>query len=315
MKNQLISKLQRKISYYKSQFGEYRKRERRMFKGNDNPDKTFYVICFDYDTQGLFAIVKSILSHIIYAIDKGWIPVVDLKNYSCQYQQDGENVWELFFEQPFGYTLDDIQTSKNIIRSYYGMYPYNKYDFYVDVLDHPEKCKRIAQYYKKYIKPQPKVLECMEKTLVDLHIDNKTLGVLCRGTDYLTRQPKYHPRQPDPEIVIDDAQKFMKCNGYDSIFVATEDEIVLDMFKKIFGDRLKFISQPRLRLNDSHHFLSDIKTANDIRNQIALDYYTALYILSHCPAILAGRTAGTLGAVFMSEGFEWSKFYDLGYYE
>ena len=309
-----IASFQRRKSYYISRLKEYKKRERRMSYGKDNPGMTFYVVGFDYDTQGLFAIVKSVLSHIMYGVDKGWIPVVDLKNYKCQYHKEGENAWELFFQQPCGYTLDDIQRSKHVVRSYYGMYPYNSYDFYVDVLDRPEECKRIAEAYKKYIKPQPKVMEYMEKAKRDLHIDNKTLGVLCRGTDYLNRKPKYHPKQPKPEIIINDACLIMEQKGYDSLFVATEDEQVLDMFKKRFGDKIRYINQPRITLEDNQQYLTDVKTGIDIRNRIALDYYTALYILSHCPAILAGRTAGTLGAVFMSEGYEWEKFYDLGYY-
>ena len=315
MRYRLISKLQGGFSHYKSRLTEYEKRERRKTYGTENPNITFYVISFDYDTQGLFAIVKSILSHVMYAVDKGWIPVVDLKNYNCQYQQKGENAWELFFEQPCGYTLDDILRSKNIIRSYYGMYPYNKYDFYDDVLDRPEECKRLADIYKNYIKPQPIVLQYMQKTANDLQIDDKTLGVLCRGTDYLRRKPQYHPRQPEPEMVINDAVDFMHQKGYESVFIATEDEIVLDLFKKKFGDKLRYINQPRLKLSDGQQYLSDIKTDNDVRRQMALDYYTALYVLSQCPAILAGRTAGTLGAVFMSKGYEWAKFYDLGNYD
>lgn len=315
MYHQFFSKVQRGLSNLRSRIEEYKKRERKKAYGKDNPNKTFYIICFDYDTQGLFAIVKSVLSHVMYAVNKGWIPVVDLKNYSCQYQQKGENAWELFFEQPCGYTLDDIKCSKNIVRSYYGMYPYNKYDFYVDVLDRPEECKRLAGIYKKYIKPQQNVLEYMWKTANDLHINGKTLGVLCRGTDYLKRKPQYHPRQPEPELVIEDAIEVMQQNGYESVFVATEDEIVLDLFKKKFRDKLRYINQLRLKLNDGQQYLSDVITNDELRRQMALDYYTALYILSRCPALLAGRTAGTLGALFMSEGFEWSKYYNLGYYD
>lgn len=315
MKYNPISSFQRRVSYYLSSIKEYKKRERRVSYGKESSDKTFYLISFDYDTQGLFAIVKSVVSHIMYAIDRGWIPIVDLKNYSCQYQLDGDNTWEQFFQQPCGYTLDDIQRCKHIVRSYYGMYPYNSYDFYVDILDRPVEFKRIAEAYKKYIKPQPKVMEYMEKAKRDLHIDNKTLGVLCRGTDYLNRKPKYHPRQPEPEMVINDASLIMKQNGYESLFIATEDEKVLDMFKKRFRDKIRYIDQPRVTLEDGQQYLSDVKTKVNIKNEIALDYYTALYILSQCPAILAGRTAGTLGAVFMSEGYEWEKFYDLGYYD
>ena len=122
----IFRKIHRRLQSLRSKVKEYHKRERIYHYGNENPDKIFYIICFDYETQGLFAIVKSVLSHIMYAVDKGWIPVVDLKNYSCQYQQKGENSWELFFEQPCGYTLEDISRSNRVVISYYGMYPYNQ---------------------------------------------------------------------------------------------------------------------------------------------------------------------------------------------
>ena len=308
-------KFKNKIVQFKSRFIEFRKRERRLSFGNEFPDKTFYIISYDYDTQGLFAIVKSVLSHIMYATEKGWLPVVDLKNYNCQYQEKGKNAWELFFLQPCDYSLEDIRHCKNAIRSYYGMYPYNRYDFYVNILDIPDECARIARVYKQYINPQPKLQEHMDKMLCYLQIDNKTLGVLCRGTDYLKRKPQFHPRQPEPCDVINDAKAMMKERGYQSVFVATEDNSVLDMFKVEFGSKLRYIDQPRLDLTRSQQYLSDIPMESTTRQQIGVDYYTALYVLSRCPAILAGRTAGTLGAVFMSDGFEWSKFYELGSYE
>lgn len=311
----LVGKVWKKLLALKARADDYRKRERKLRYGKENSDKTFYVIGYDYDTQGLFAIVKSVLSHIMYAVDKGWIPVVDLKNYSCQYRKEGENVWEKFFEQPCGYTLENISKSKNVVKSYYGMYPYNKYDFYVDILDSPKKYNSIAEAYKKYIKPTFKNLKAMQEVMRKLDIDEHTLGVLCRGTDYTTRKPHNHPRQPEPRVVIQDAIKFISENHYTKVFVATEDQKVLDMFKETFGNRLRYIEQSRLDLSASQQFLSEVKTDAKTKLKIAFDYYTALYVLAHCPSILAGRTAGTLGAVFMSDGFYKAKFYDLGYYD
>lgn len=311
----IFRKIHRRLQSLRSKVKEYHKRERIYHYGNENPDKIFYIICFDYETQGLFAIVKSVLSHIMYAVDKGWIPVVDLKNYSCQYQQKGENSWELFFEQPCGYTLEDISRSNRVVISYYGMYPYDTYDFYVDILDSPEKYKSIAEAYRKYIKPNAKVRNIMQETLKDLNIDNQTLGILCRGTDYINRKPHNHPRQPEPKIVIQDAKAFLAENQYSKVFVATEDQKVLDEFKKTFGNQLKYINQPRIELNSNQQFIAEINIAASDKIKMAVDYYTALFVLSRCPSILAGRTAGTLGAVLMSDGYRISKFYDLGYYD
>lgn len=311
----IYDKISTRLFHVRNRIQEYHKRERTKHYGSENSDKTFYVIGYDYDTQGLFAIVKSVLSHVMYAVDKGWIPVVDLKNYKSQYRYEGQNAWELFFEQPCGYSLEDISKSKNIIKSYYGMYPYNKYDFYVDILDYPDKIKPIADAYKKYIRPSSEVLKSMLEECEMLGIDDKTLGVLCRGTDYTSRKPHNHPCQPEPQNVIEDAKTFLKQNNYSKVFVATEDQSVLDMFKRAFGDRLRYVSQSRLKLSENQQFLSEVKIELSAKLKMAQDYYTALYVLSRCPSILAGRTAGTLGAVLMSKGFINSKFYNLGYYK
>lgn len=311
----IISKTLRKVCSTKRKWKEWRKRERHYSYGEEHPDKTFYVICYDYDTQGLFAIVKSVLSHIMYAIDKGWIPIVDLKNHKSQYKLGDENTWELFFEQPGGYSLSDIKKSQHIIKSYYGMYPHGTYDFYVDILDSPSKYRPISKVYKQYIRPNAKTQSIMNSMLTSLGIDNKTLGVLCRGTDYLLRKPHNHPRQPEPEDIIRDTKKLMEENGYDKIFLATEDVKILNLFISEFDDKLKYINQPRLKLANDKNFISDIDISSEKKYEIALNYYTALYILSKCPAIIAGRTAGTLGAVFMSEGYRYSHFYNLGYYD
>ena len=311
----IISKTLRKVCSIKRKLQEWKKRERHYSYGSENLDKTFYIISYDYDTQGLFAIVKSVLSHIMYAVDKGWIPVVDLKNHKSQYKEGDENTWELFFEQPGGFSLSDIEKSHNIIKSYYGMYPNNTYDFYVDILDYPSKYERISKIYKEYIRPNAKTLSVMNSMKKNLEIDNNTLGVLCRGTDYLLRKPHNHPRQPQPETVIHDAKKFIEEHRYDKIFVATEDAEILNLFVREFGEKLKYIDQPRIELTKDKNFISDIELSADRRYEIALNYYTALYILSNCTAIIAGRTAGTLGAVFMSEGYRYSHFYNLGYYD
>ena len=97
----------------------WRIRERKATFGEDNPDKTFYIYGFEDNIGGIWWHINKVLMHIAYAKDKGYILVVDMKNYMSQYQLRENlgivNVWELFFKQPFGYTLEDIKSSKNIV--------------------------------------------------------------------------------------------------------------------------------------------------------------------------------------------------------
>lgn len=94
-------------------------REHRVSLGSKNADKTFYVIGWNDEAGGLFWLVNKVCMHIAYALDYGYIPVVDLKNYTTQYtEKEGDkrkNVWEMFFKQPAGYGLEDVIGSKNVI--------------------------------------------------------------------------------------------------------------------------------------------------------------------------------------------------------
>ena len=83
--------------------------------------KKFYVISVTYNIEGLFAIVNSVINHCIYAKKQGYIPVINMKHYKNQYFKDNkaykDNSWEYFFEQPAGYTLDDIKEEDEFIIS------------------------------------------------------------------------------------------------------------------------------------------------------------------------------------------------------
>jgi len=78
----------------------YKKNEVIRTNGKDHADKVFYVIGFDEGWCGLYAIVMHQLTHIAYALDNGYIPVIDLCNFKNIYLQDyllgKENSWEYF---------------------------------------------------------------------------------------------------------------------------------------------------------------------------------------------------------------------------
>ena len=101
-----------RTSYYK---------EKRKSYGTENEDKTFYVIrrMDSYIGCGLFSHVITTVGRIKYALDHNMIPVVDMMNYPNLYISKKElhkiNPWEYYFEQPEGYTMEDVQHSKNVV--------------------------------------------------------------------------------------------------------------------------------------------------------------------------------------------------------
>lgn len=177
-------------------YWHYATREKKKKYGNENKDKVFYVIGQKERTGGLWWIVNKVVMHLAYADDKGYIPVVDYKNFWTLYHNDDElnkvNVWEKFFLQPAGYTLDDIKHSANIIISDQYSSPSEKYfmgntSFY----DDPSRLEYFRFIFRKYIRfsESTHIFLETEKEKI-LPEGQRVLGVLCRGTDYLLNKPR-----------------------------------------------------------------------------------------------------------------------------
>ncbi|MDR3162696.1 MAG: hypothetical protein LBT81_02405, partial [Helicobacteraceae bacterium] len=84
------------------------------------PEDTFYVIRRPEPGAGLFSNFRWVLGHILYALEKNYIPVVDMQNYKTYYNEfepinGSKNAWEYYFEQPEPYTLEQVYKGKNVV--------------------------------------------------------------------------------------------------------------------------------------------------------------------------------------------------------
>ena len=306
-------------------YKRWKSREHHLTLGNDNQDKTFYIIGYEDKAGGLFWLINKVAMHIAYAIDKHYIPIVDYMNYNTQYTNPDElhkrNIWEEFFEQPAGYSLCDIQHSRHIIINRQEPAPHPKYlmgqeEFY----DNPDRIKYFHDIFHQHIKynvQTKKYLENLRRQLIPE--GKKTVGVLCRGTDYVAIRPKGHPIQPSPDEVVKEVKKVMEMKHCDYVFLATEDEDIIEIFQNNFASQLLFIPQERLRGSkmSGEYYLAQEKEKNHFtkdRHKDALNYLAAIYILGHCNCFIGGRTGGTKGVLLTANDFEYCKIYNLGLY-
>ena len=116
-----VKKVFQKITFLNEPYTRWKWRERRVSYGKENPDKTFYVIRRASCKVGLFSHVMTNMGLVKYALDRGYIPVIDMQNTKNTYLEPDQvgkvNAWEFYFEQPCGYSLRDIKKSKNVILS------------------------------------------------------------------------------------------------------------------------------------------------------------------------------------------------------
>lgn len=125
----------------------------------------------------------------------------------------------------------------------------------------------------------------------------KTLGVLARGTDYVTMNlgaDRAHARADQMITVID---KWIKEDGYEKIFLATEDQDNFDKIKAAFPGKVIAISQERMSVKDMkkkgaaliYEFEQKSNQGQayaDALEDTTVNYFYALYILSKCDAFL-----------------------------
>jgi len=308
----------------------YKIRDRKVKLGNDNKDKTFLVIRDDNRFSGIGSILSLVITNIIYARKLGYIPVVDLLNVESQYHDKVkvgvENAWEYYFLQPSNYNLQDISNSKNVIISIgesgnkkiinkrniaNKIYLFDKENINV-ILEY-------KKYYKEYIKFIPEIKEKFENDYIKI-LKNKgrVLGVIGRGTDFISKKPKNHRVIPEPSVLLNKVIEIYKQEKFDYIYLATEDNDIFKLFKDEFSDKMLDNEQKRISQSDieNHYRLSDAEFDYGERQKykLGIDYLSSINLLSKCSGICGGVTSATAIAYIMSNGYEFEYFFDLGIY-
>ena len=266
---------------------------------------------------GFFSYYCVFIECVIPYIINGDIPIIDLNSYGNIYNNFkpniSENPWELYFHQPFGYKLNEVKKKAKKIKYYECFKKVNSYD---NIYNY----KNIIQFWHNISKiffPLKKIMINKAKKIRKKLFNNSQnlLGILIRGTDFISSKTKSHPIPPKPEIVIRDVKKMDKENKYKFLFIATEDDLIREKFKKEFGNKIKFL-QYKKKLNwdyNSTKFLG--QNALLIGNKEFTEIYILnIIILSKCLDIIGGICNGLFGVFTISNGFRNTKIYDLGVY-
>ena len=191
----------------------------------------------------------------------------------------------MFFHQPFNFKLNNvIKNGKNI--KYFNCpnnyFRPNEYIFSNKVLN--DFWHNIANIY---IPLRIEIINEKNKIKTKLFKGSKNiLGILVRGTDYISLRPKGHPIPPNKELVIKDIIDFDKKNKYDFFFISTEDDMLREVFIKKFGHKLNI--------------------------QFIKIYLLNIIILSECIDIIGARTSGAIGIFIFKNGFRYNKMYNIG---
>ena len=325
IKNKGLKKSYRRICYL------YHNRMRKCKFGDKNPDKVFYVIrgidhhskYYDGVALNLLANYSYVLSHLIYAEKKGWIPLIDQRNDPVNVQEDfmingTNNPWEYFWKQPTSYSLEDVYRSSNVILSKREWYAPGNLEY--DIHLHTDLCT-VNRYHKLMDTIQ---LNHATQKYVDGNIAKllngrgKILGISLRRGGHSKADSFHaskHPIQPTPEQLAKLVQNRLIKWNMDAVFLATEEQQYIEYFKDIFGEKLIYLD--RKRYNNWRVYTENENPLyqKGSRYQTALDYLTEMELLASCQGLIGSITSGLRYAIFKNNlVYEHIELLDNGYF-
>jgi len=266
--------------------------------GDQNPDLTFLVI--GGHTAGLYSIIHNVVGYLIYSDQRGFIPVIDYTNHPTFYHYNGEkvNVYEHFFNQPTLYSLKEVYQSKIVIHT-----PTTFSNDYSSIHEHiinkdVEKILQINRIFKKYIQYNDLTSMFIENRISLLQSQN-LIGVYVRGTDY-SYAPGHH-RQPVISKIFDAIDELLeKYVIIDGIYLATEDQTILDSFISRYSDRLFFQKKNRIDCFTPGQRIKPTSSAADSKDEIIMqgrEYLADIEILSRLKFFISGINNGSAAVI------------------
>lgn len=322
LKQIISSKLKNRLGRFKKKTNH--KNDERNY-GEKNPDIVFYVIKRENENLGLLSYFNTNLGHINYAINNGWIPIIDMKNYPNSYLESNEvgrkNAWEFYFQQPYGehWTLDEVYQSKHV-RFSGNQIEMIRPDDDMDFLMNPYAQRYWNKIYTTYCKINSIIENEVEQFYENEFMKfigkgERILGVLLRGTDYYALRPKAHPIQPDIEEAVNIIAKRLEEWNCSRIYLVTEDIKILQEIQKRFGNQVFRYSSQMYKYSGSG-YISDAQDngRDNDKYEHGKEYLCSVLLLTKCNCFLGGRTSGTVAMHVMSKGFEHEEFFDYGRY-
>lgn len=258
-----------------------------------NKDKIIYYINENNEKLGFFATYRHIIEFLYFADICGYTPVVNIGK-NCAYYEDTilrtNNVFEYYFEQPSDITINEVGHSNKVITSdnihremveliftgKRGQYDYNKrYKYFM------------SKIVSKYLKFNYTTQKFLDYGLQMLEFgQGQVLGIHIRGTDY---RKKYnnHPIYITEEECFKIIQELLDKGQYNKLFIATDDQSILDKFINKYGKLLCYYSDV-FRSSDMKSVAFHENDRDKHKYKLGLEVIRDMYTLSKCNGLIAG---------------------------
>lgn len=258
-----------------------------------------------------FCYLHNILSLMLYAVYHHAYPLVCINESEKDLIQ-----WDWYFHQP-QIDLSKLHTLPSIdcAHATVSFQPHFK-DIY-----NPTFIRLWGNLYANFVHLNDTTKQYIETEYQTLFSGKRrVLGVICRGTDYITLHPPGHPVQPSVDDVIVHCKKLLNTHTYDAIYLATEEKQIRDTFCQAFPNMI--LENKRRYYDDIYYKNQDIQYIKDVQFDrennnywTGLEYLSSIILLSRCSALVGGNCGGTMAALFFNNcQYQYTHIFDLGLY-
>lgn len=297
-----------------------------VLQGYHNPDflhlhhlgdeyKGCIIYCIDETGNGIgfFAELGMTLIKLYFADERGFIPYVRWGKGYVYYEPDGirgeKNAFLHYFKP-----VSEVQTIDHACHVLYqapwhcnqvkALYHAVSYDVSEDYID------AMASMLKKYIRYNDETQHYLENQYRSLLGDRKTLAVHYRGTDF-NKGYNNHPIPVQVEQEIEKVRELLCKKDYEQIFLATDENAVVERFKQEFGDQVR-VYEDTFRDDGSGESIAFSQSDRaDHHFKLGLEVLRDQYTLTHCAGIVCGYSNITFLARVMRKAWfteEWEDY-------
>lgn len=269
--------------------------------GREYEGMTIYLADEQGSGMGFFAELGVTLIKLYFADERGFVPYVHWGEKYLYYEPDGINGEKnafLYYFKPVS-EVKSIEHACHVVNSeesHYsqvkGLYNAVSYDVSEDYIN------AMARMLKKYIQYNDETREYLEKQFNALLGNRKTIAVHYRGTDF-NKGYNNHPIPVQAEQEIEKVKELLQQKNYEQIFLATDENAMVERFRQEFGDKVK-VYEDTFRDDGSGESIAFSKAEREHHHyKLGLEVLRDQYTLTHCDGIVCGYSNITFIARIM----------------
>lgn len=261
-------------------------------KMESKEESFYYHIYMEESNSGFFADHNRLLAYLYFADYYNLKPVVEYTDKFCYAEKTAvngrSNPFEYYFCQPEGIGVEELKQGVTCVRSrkentLLANQINKKQEGYTKSEEYLNEMARITA---KYIRLQPEVKEYIQNEISRIKPKKKVLGVHVRGTDF-KKNYNGHPVAVTTQEYLDAAKKLVKKEGYEAVFLATDDSAAVEAFKVEFGELL-FYYEDVIRSNGKETVMKSESTRDLHHYKLGLEVLRDMYTLASCDGLVAG---------------------------